>query len=459
MRYGTGPEVLRDVSFTLEPGTFHFLTGASGAGKSSLLRLMYLAHRPSRGLITMFGHDVGVAEAGGAAAAPAPHRRRVPELPPARPPVGAGQRALPLRVAGAKEGQVREHVAELLSWVGLGDHLNDKPATLSGGQQQRVAIARAVITRPSLLLADEPTGNVDDGIGMRLLHLFEELNKLGTTIVIATHNEMLIERFGYARMVLDKGVLQHLPRSTAAPDCLMFRTHYDLPLQRDVTGRFLPWIIALMVYLAIWRWPDRWSCPTWRNAGTRGLGRHPDHSGPAPARRHAPTLDTASRRHWECLHATPGISKAEPLKREQMAPPGALAGQRRAHRQPAGAGADRRDHGRRRDRCARVGSTPARRRPGVEVDDHAAWLKDVLAIAQAVEMVALGVVALVSSAGRHGDFRVAGRAGDPRTGGRAAACHGRPRPLRRASSRAMCWGWRCVEGWPAPCWPPPPCSP
>jgi cell division transport system ATP-binding protein len=216
MRYGTGPEVLRDVSFTLEPGTFHFLTGASGAGKSSLLRLMYLAHRPSRGLITMFGHDVASLKRA--------------ELPPLRRRIGVvfqnfrlldhlsalDNVALPLRVAGAREGQVREHVAELLSWVGLGDHLNDKPATLSGGQQQRVAIARAVITRPSLLLADEPTGNVDDRIGMRLLHLFEELNKLGTTIVIATHNEMLIERFGYARMVLDKGMLQHLPRSAAA---------------------------------------------------------------------------------------------------------------------------------------------------------------------------------------------------------------------------------------------------
>jgi cell division transport system ATP-binding protein len=216
MRYGTGPEVLRDVSFTLEPGTFHFLTGASGAGKSSLLRLMYLAHRPSRGLITMFGHDVASLKRA--------------ELPPLRRRIGVvfqnfrlldhlsalDNVALPLRVAGAKESDVREHVAELLSWVGLGDHLNDKPATLSGGQQQRVAIARAVITRPSLLLADEPTGNVDDRIGMRLLHLFEELNKLGTTIVIATHNEMMIERFGYARMVLDKGMLQHFPRDSAA---------------------------------------------------------------------------------------------------------------------------------------------------------------------------------------------------------------------------------------------------
>src|SRR5690349_1980017 len=217
MRYGNGPEVLRDVSFTLEPGTFHFLTGASGAGKSSLLRLMYLAHRPSRGLITMFGHDVASLKRA--------------ELPPLRRRIGVvfqnfrlldhlsalDNVALPLRVAGAKEGQVREHVAELLSWVGLGDHLNDKPATLSGGQQQRVAIARAVITRPSLLLADEPTGNVDDRIGMRLLHLFEELNKLGTTVVVATHNESLVARFRHRQLrIEDHGLRQVATEDQAA---------------------------------------------------------------------------------------------------------------------------------------------------------------------------------------------------------------------------------------------------
>ena len=207
MRYGTGPEVLRDVSFTLKPGSFHFLTGASGAGKSSLLRLMYLAHRPSRGLITMFGRDLAVLSR---------H-----DLPALRRRIGVvfqnfrlldhlsalDNVALPLRVAGAREAELREHVGELLRWVGLGAHLNDRPPTLSGGQQQRVAIARAVITRPNLLLADEPTGNVDDRIGMRLLHLFDELNKLGTTVVIATHNEALIGRFGHPRLVLDRGCL------------------------------------------------------------------------------------------------------------------------------------------------------------------------------------------------------------------------------------------------------------
>lgn len=205
MRYGMGPEVLRDISFTLEPGCFHFLTGPSGAGKSSLLKLIYLAHRPSRGLINIFGRDVATLERA--------------ELPPLRRRIGVVFQdfrlidhltaienvALPLRIAGAKPGQIRDHVAELLSWVGLADHLDAKPATLSGGQQQRVAIARAVISRPRLLLADEPTGNVDDDIAVRLLYLFEELNKMGTTVLIATHNEALVSRFDHPQIHLDNG--------------------------------------------------------------------------------------------------------------------------------------------------------------------------------------------------------------------------------------------------------------
>ncbi|WP_445680652.1 cell division ATP-binding protein FtsE [Radicibacter daui] len=211
MRYGSGPEVLRDITFELAPGSFHFLTGPSGAGKSSLLRLLYLAHRPSRGLVTLFDKDISSLSR--------------PELSLLRRRIGVvfqdfrlidhlstlDNVALPLRLAGAREDQIREHVSELLRWVGLGDHLEARPPTLSGGQQQRVAIARAVINRPSLLLADEPTGNVDDRIGTRLLHLFEELNRLGTTIVIATHNEALIERFNHPRLHLQGGHLDRLP--------------------------------------------------------------------------------------------------------------------------------------------------------------------------------------------------------------------------------------------------------
>ncbi len=213
MRYGMGPEVLRDVSFTLPAGSFHFLTGPSGAGKSSLLKLMYLAHRPSRGLINLFGRDIATTD-----------RREMPAL---RRRIGVvfqdfrlidhlsalDNVALPLRVAGANDDQVREHVAELLAWVGLAEHIEATPTTLSGGQQQRVAIARAVINRPSLLLADEPTGNVDDELAVRLLYLFDELNKLGTTVVIATHNESLVERFGHTVLHLEDGELMRVETS------------------------------------------------------------------------------------------------------------------------------------------------------------------------------------------------------------------------------------------------------
>ncbi len=207
MRYGVGPEILHDVSFALAPGSFHFLVGPSGAGKSSLLRLMYLAQRPSRGLITLFDCDIATTPRG--------------QLAELRRKIGVvfqdfrllnhlsvlDNVALPLRVAGMAERQVRDHAEELLAWVGLADHLQARPMTLSGGQKQRVAIARAVIRRPRLLLADEPTGNVDDKIALRLLYLFEELNKLGTTVVIATHNEALISRFGHPQLHLEGGEL------------------------------------------------------------------------------------------------------------------------------------------------------------------------------------------------------------------------------------------------------------
>ena len=207
VRYGLGPEILHDISLRLEEGSFHFLTGASGAGKSTLLRLMYLASQPSRGLISLFGHDISTT----------PRH----ELPVLRRRIGVVFQnfrlidhlttmenvALPLRVSGASEMQIKSNVLELLSWVGLSDQIDARPPTLSGGQKQRVAIARAVITRPKLLLADEPTGNVDDQIAMRLMHLFEELNKLGTAIVLATHNKLLTNDFTYRRLHLSNGTL------------------------------------------------------------------------------------------------------------------------------------------------------------------------------------------------------------------------------------------------------------
>lgn len=215
MRYGIGPEVLHDVSFTLKAGSFHFLTGSSGAGKSSLLRLMYLAHRPSRGLITLFGRDISTT----------PRE----ELPAVRRRIGVvfqdfrlldhlsalDNVALPLRIGGAREDQVREHVAELLGWVGLKEHLDARPPTLSGGQKQRIAIARAVIGRPQLLVADEPTGNVDDAIALRLMYLFEELNKIGTTVIIATHNQSIVSQFPYPQLCLEEGELDIIPPARA----------------------------------------------------------------------------------------------------------------------------------------------------------------------------------------------------------------------------------------------------
>ena len=207
MRYGDGPEVLRGIDLELDQGSFHFLTGPSGAGKSTLLRLCYLDERPTKGRVLLFDRDV----------TKVPRRER-PEL---RRRIGVvfqefrliehlsalDNVALPLRMAGEKEAQIREYVVDLLKWVGLADHVHALPSTLSGGQQQRVAIARAVITRPNLLVADEPTGNVDDALAVRLVALFEELNRLGTTVLIATHNEALIEHFGHPVLELAEGRL------------------------------------------------------------------------------------------------------------------------------------------------------------------------------------------------------------------------------------------------------------
>ena len=171
------------------------------------MRLMYLAHRPSRGLISMFGADIITAS-----------RRDLTGLRRRIGVVFQDYRllshlsalenvALPLRIAGAKEGQIEEHVSELLAWVGLAKHIHALPESLSGGQKQRVAIARAVISRPRLLLADEPTGNLDEPLGQRLIRLFEELNRIGTTVVIATHNKTLVSRNPHPIMILSSGEL------------------------------------------------------------------------------------------------------------------------------------------------------------------------------------------------------------------------------------------------------------
>ncbi|MDR2857985.1 MAG: cell division ATP-binding protein FtsE [Novosphingobium sp.] len=225
LRYGAGREVLSDLSFTLYPGNFYFLTGASGAGKTSLLKLLYLAQRPSRGMIRMFGADAITLPRD---RLPALRRRLGVVFQDFRlvPHLSAFDNvALPLRVAGIAERDLRKPVADMLEWVGLADRMPARPATLSGGEQQRVAIARAVIARPDILVADEPTGNVDPGMAVKLLRLFQALNRLGTTVVVATHDvhllrkvpESLIMRIDKGRLSGPAGALRYPSRQTPAP--------------------------------------------------------------------------------------------------------------------------------------------------------------------------------------------------------------------------------------------------
>jgi cell division transport system ATP-binding protein len=202
LRYGMGAEIIRDLNFSIAPQSFQFLTGPSGAGKTTLLRLMLLSLRPTRGTIHIFDQDAAKLDKD--------------QLTSLRRRIGVVFQdfrlldhlttyenvALPLRVMGREEGGYRAEVVELLRWVGLGDRLNALPAVLSGGEKQRAAIARALIVRPELLLADEPTGNVDPAMAWRLLRLFVELHKSGTAVVIATHDLALMDQFGYARRLI-----------------------------------------------------------------------------------------------------------------------------------------------------------------------------------------------------------------------------------------------------------------
>jgi cell division transport system ATP-binding protein len=205
LRYGSGPDILRDVNFALEPHSFHFLTGPSGAGKTTLLKLILQGLRPSSGRIELFGRDVmGMTKDDIAAA-----RRRIgivlQDFRLLDHLTVYENVALALRVQGVEEASYRAEVIELLKWVGLGDRMDVPPMMLSGGEKQRAAIARALIVRPEMLLADEPTGNVDPQLARRLLRLFIELNKLGTAIVLATHDFSLMEQYEAPRMVLAEG--------------------------------------------------------------------------------------------------------------------------------------------------------------------------------------------------------------------------------------------------------------
>lgn len=210
LRYGSprrGSAVLHDITFSVPEGGFRWLLGPSGAGKTSLLRLLHLAVRPTDGRLVLLGVSIGDATR----AMLPPLRRRIGMVFQdfrLMPHLSAFDNvALPLRLAGRPEGQVRVDVTELLAWVGLSRRLAARPAELSGGEQQRVAIARAVIARPALLLADEPTGNLDDVQAERLMQLFHEMNRLGATVIVATHNEALVTRHPAHTLLLDEGRL------------------------------------------------------------------------------------------------------------------------------------------------------------------------------------------------------------------------------------------------------------
>jgi cell division transport system ATP-binding protein len=207
LRYGFGAEVLRDLSFHIDSNSFQFLTGPSGAGKTSLLRLLFLSLKPTRGLISMFNQDTATLTKDRRATL----RRRIgivfQDFRLLDHLTTYENVALPFRVLGKEEVSYRNEVIELLQWVGLGERMDALPPVLSGGEKQRAAIARAVIARPQLLLADEPTGNVDPNLGQRLLRLFIELYRTGTSVVIATHDIALMDEYDARRLVLHEGRL------------------------------------------------------------------------------------------------------------------------------------------------------------------------------------------------------------------------------------------------------------
>lgn len=193
MRYGRGDEVFSDINLSLPERSFTFLTGASGAGKSTLLKLIYLALQPTRGLVRLFGKDIQTLSRHGQQVI----KRRIGVVSQDFGLISHlnvfENAILPLTAAKKPISGIEADAKELLAWVGLGDKLQARPSTLSGGEAQRLAIARAIMNRPEILIADEPTGNVDPAMGQKLLRLFQEMNRTGTTIIIATHDPALTE--------------------------------------------------------------------------------------------------------------------------------------------------------------------------------------------------------------------------------------------------------------------------
>ena len=223
MRYGTGNNILSNVSFELDHGSFHFLMGTSGAGKSTLLKLMYLALFPTEGTVTVMNSDINTTNSN--------------DLPLLRRRIGVvfqdyqllehmtvfDNVALPLRIANKPEKHIKNHVCQLLEWVGLKDFIYENPAILSGGQKQRVAIARAVVTNPDILIADEPTGGIDEAGARKIMHLFKSLNEQGTTVVFATHSIDLVTRHHYPVLHIKDATIHRYPRFHEA----IFNSFYD----------------------------------------------------------------------------------------------------------------------------------------------------------------------------------------------------------------------------------------
>lgn len=218
LRYNKGPEILKDINFSLSPASFHFMTGESGAGKTSLLSLLYLHLEPTKGRVHLLGQAVDTMSR----STKAQVRRQIgvvfQDYHLLNHLNAFDNVALPLRLSGERESEIKKHVSELLAWVGLEKQMKSYPEELSGGEQQRIAIARAVIHKPTLLLADEPTGNVDDAMAKRLMYLFLELNKLGTTVVVATHNVGLVKNFHFPQLHLADGHLKIVPPSEPYTD-------------------------------------------------------------------------------------------------------------------------------------------------------------------------------------------------------------------------------------------------
>ncbi len=214
LSFGPDNKIFSNLDIIIPKGSFHFLTGPSGAGKSTFLKMVYLSQHQTAGSVFLFARNT--------------LHINHSEIPYIRRKIGVvfqdfrliptlnilDNVALPLRVRGVETRKARSQAAELLDWVGLEDAMQRSPLTLSGGQQQRVAIARAVIGRPEILLADEPTGNVDDEIALKLLHLFEELHKVGTTVIVATHNRSLPHTFHHPEIFLNQGTGILIPPSS-----------------------------------------------------------------------------------------------------------------------------------------------------------------------------------------------------------------------------------------------------